>query len=149
MSAPIDALQRALTAEHAAVYGYGVAGARLSGSAVRAARAALDAHRSRRDRLRSLIVDLGAQPVAAAPAYRLPFAVSDAADAKRLAAHIESETAVAYGALAAAATGAERALAARSLQEAAVRAVTWGGKQVTFPGYPADSQPTPTGASPA
>jgi len=142
MSAPVDALQEALAGEHAAGYGYGVVGAYLSGSAVRAARAALDTHRARRDRLRSLLVAAGAEPVEAAPAYRLPFAVTGPADAERLAAHIETEIAVAYGVLVAAATGQERELAARSLQEAAVRAALWRRTSAAFPGYPAASQPT-------
>ena len=142
MSAAVDALQDVLSAEHAAVYGYGVAGAHLSGSAVRAARTALDVHRARRDRLRGLVVDAGGEPVEAAPAYALPFPVAGAEQARRLAAQIENDTAVAYGALVAAATGNERRFAAQAVQDAAVRAATWGAARVAFPGYPAESQPS-------
>jgi hypothetical protein len=145
MTAPIDALQQALAAEHAAVYGYGVAGAHLSGAAVRAARAAIDVHRARRDRLRTLVVDARAEPAEAAAAYRLPLPVTDAASARRLAALIERDIAVVYGVLVAAARGGDREFAARSLQDAAVRAAAWGAEPAAFPGYPVGGEPTPIG----
>ena len=146
MTVPVEAVQEALAAEHAAIYGYGVAGAHLRSAAVRAARAALDQHRARRDRLRGIAVALGAEPAEAAAAYRLPLTVTDAAGARRLAAHIESETAVAYGALVAAATDREREFAARALQDAAVRAALWGAARTAFPGYPATRQPSTSGS---
>jgi Domain of unknown function (DUF4439) len=112
MTAVLDALQAALAAEHAAVYGYGAAGARLRGDAETQARAAYDAHRARRDQLTQLIRSRQGAPVAAAPAYALPFPVRTPAEATRLAAQ----------------------LAVRALQEAAVRAVSWRGTSVPFPG---------------
>ncbi|NED21451.1 DUF4439 domain-containing protein, partial [Streptomyces sp. SID9913] len=47
----LRALQAALAAEHAAVYGYGVVGGRIGKERAPQARSAYDAHRARRDTL--------------------------------------------------------------------------------------------------
>ena len=72
-AAEIAALQAALAAEHAAVYGYGVVGAMLSGAAGSLAHADWLAHQEARDTLEAMLVKLGATPVAAEPG--LPAAV--------------------------------------------------------------------------
>ena len=77
-SASVAALQGALAAEHAAVYGYGVVGAMLAGSEQADARADWTAHQVARDTLAAMLTKLGATPVAASPAYGLPFAVTSA-----------------------------------------------------------------------
>ncbi|WP_256095058.1 DUF4439 domain-containing protein, partial [Streptomyces sp. EN27] len=64
-SPELAAVQAALAAEHAAVYGYGVLGGRLDGEQGAEARAAHDAHRARRDALARTARDLGGRPVAA------------------------------------------------------------------------------------
>jgi hypothetical protein len=130
------ALQGALGAEHAAVYGYGVLGARLTGAARETARQALDAHRARRDELARQLQAQGGRPQASAAAYALPFEVTDAASATRLAVHLEEGVAAYLADLVAAVTGDARLQAARWLQETAVRAVRWRGAGVTFPGMP-------------
>ncbi|MFE1311546.1 MULTISPECIES: ferritin-like domain-containing protein [unclassified Streptomyces] len=132
--AELTALQAALAAEHAAVYGYGVVGGRIDQRRRTDARAAYDAHRARRDALVREVRDLGTQPVAASAAYALPFQVPDAAAAVRLAAELEERVAGVYADLVRAATGARRASAAAALREAAVRAVRWSGESVAFPG---------------
>ncbi|MGY5106639.1 DUF4439 domain-containing protein, partial [Streptomyces sp. 900105245] len=71
--AEVAALQAALAAEHAAVYGYGVVGGRIGEHGRTEARAAYDAHRARRDALVREVRDLGGEPVAASAAYALPF----------------------------------------------------------------------------
>ena len=71
--AELQALQAALAAEHAAVYGYGVAGAMLSGADQALAMADWKAHQEARDTLQAMITKLGATPVAASAAYELPF----------------------------------------------------------------------------
>jgi hypothetical protein len=129
-----------LAAEHASVYGYGVVGAHLAGPAQQLARTAFDAHRSRRDRLIALIKDLGADPVAAAPAYTLPEPVTDAASAKRLAAHLELGVAAADIDLVAYAPPEQRADVALDVQTCAVRAAQWTDTPTAFPGLP----PSPT-----
>jgi hypothetical protein len=145
----LKALQAALAAEHAAVYGYGVVGGRIREGRRTEARAAYDAHRARRDALTREIRDLGAAPVAAAPAYALPFAVSDSDAAVRLAAVLEDRVAGVYSDLVRATGGEQRRSAAEALREAAVRAVRWNGESVAFPGLAeraatASASPTPT-----
>ncbi|MFJ3905931.1 ferritin-like domain-containing protein [Streptomyces sp. NPDC090025] len=130
----LDAAQAALAAEHAAVYGYGVVGAKVGEARRAEATAAFQAHRARRDGLRRTVRDLGGEPVAAAGGYQLPFAVPDPAAAVRLAAFLEDRVAGVYSDLVRSAEGPLRRDAAAALREAAVRAVRWRGSDVTFPG---------------
>lgn len=137
MSAPVAALQDALAAEHAAVYGYGVAGALLAGAVQSDARADWTAHRAARDNLATMLSRLGAAPVAASPAYRLPFPVTSPRSAARLAAALEEGVTRAYLALVAVSDPALRSFAAQSMQAAANRALAWSGTTTAFPGMPA------------
>ncbi|CAL9433009.1 hypothetical protein SUDANB105_02077 [Streptomyces sp. enrichment culture] len=130
----LGALQAALAAEHAAVYGYGVVGGRIRQERRVEARAAYDAHRARRDALVREVRDLGGTPVAAAAGYALPFPVTDSDTATRLAAELEERVAGVYSDLVRAAEGGRRGTAATALREAAVRAVRWRGGSVAFPG---------------
>ncbi|OEU91447.1 hypothetical protein AN216_24810 [Streptomyces oceani] len=130
----LDAAQAALAAEHAAIYGYGVVGGRISDERRQEARGAYDAHRARRDALQRAIRDLGGEPEPAAAAYALPFDVPDGAAAVRLAAELEDRVGAVYADLVRASTGARRRDAAGALREAAVRAVRWRGSGPAFPG---------------
>lgn len=132
--AELRALQAALAAEHAAVYGYGMVGGRIGDDRRKEAREGYDAHRARRDELRRGVRDLGGTPRAAAAAYELPFPVPDAAAAVRLAAELEDRVAAVYADLVRDGAGARRRDAAGALREAAVRAVRWRGSGVAFPG---------------
>jgi hypothetical protein len=134
----LTALQSALAAEQATIYGYGVAGAVMLGTDRDDATAALQSHMVIRDQLMTLISALGATPVAAQPAYRLPSAVTDTANARALAAHLEQSGAGALWDLIAATAPAShaRSLAIDWLSEAAVRAAHWGAQQA-LPGQPA------------
>ncbi|MFJ8395358.1 ferritin-like domain-containing protein [Streptomyces sp. NPDC094144] len=132
--ATLKAAQAALAAEHAAVYGYGVAGGRVAAGRRAEATAAHHAHRARRDALVRTVRGLGGEPVAADPAYALPFAVPDPATAVRFAAVLEDRVADVYSDLVRAAGGPLRREAADALREAAVRAVRWRGSGVPFPG---------------
>lgn len=136
--APQRALQAALAAEHAAVYGYGIVGARLSGARGKRAREAWNAHRSARDRLRERVRQAGATPTPAAPAYGLPHRVTGTETAVRLAVHLEDRVAGAYLELVAAGDEDQRRFAAAATQECAVRAAHWRGSSVAFPGLPED-----------
>lgn len=133
-AAALSAAQKALAAEHAAVYGYGVVGGRVGADRRAEAGSAYTAHRARRDALRRTVRDLGGTPAAAAAAYRLPFPVTDAAAAVRLAAQLEDKVADVYSDLVRAAEGAVRRDAADALREAAVRGARWRGSGVAFPG---------------
>lgn len=133
----IAALQGALAAEHAAVYGYGVAGAMLSGTGQASARAGWTAHQVARDNLFALLTKRGATPVAASPAYELPFAVTGAPAAGRLVASLEDGVTRAYLGLVAVGDQALRTFAAQAMQASAGRAAAWSGTTVAFPGMPA------------
>ncbi|MFF7844284.1 ferritin-like domain-containing protein [Streptomyces ossamyceticus] len=132
--AELKAMQAALGAEHAAVYGYGIVGGKIGDARQSEAREAYDAHRARRDLLTRAVRDLDGRPEASAAAYALPFAVTDADSAVRLAVELEERVAWVYSDLVRAATGERRASAAEALREAAVRAVRWRGGSVAFPG---------------
>ncbi|MEU6772110.1 ferritin-like domain-containing protein [Streptomyces sp. NPDC046759] len=150
-TAELTALQAALAAEHAAVYGYGIVGGKISSARRAEARAAYDAHRARRDTLSREVRDLGGQPVAANAAYALPFPVPDSPAAVRLAARLEERLAGVYADVVRAVTGARRGAAAAALREAAVRAVRWSGESVAFPGLAerADEGAGAAGAAPS
>ena len=84
-AAEVSALKAALRAEHAAVYGYGVVGAHLTGAALAAATSDWIAHQVARDSLEATLRAAGQQPAAAAAAYRLPHPVRNPAGAMALA----------------------------------------------------------------
>jgi hypothetical protein len=153
MSEPVAALQQALGAEHAAVYAYGVLGARLTGAARADATAAEAAHRARRDGLVLRLADTGADngtdagagagatPTPASPAYTLPFPVTNRSTALRLAVLVEQRAAAVWRAAVPATTGADRSAAVTALTDCAVRATRWrqradpaAAPTVAFPG---------------
>jgi Domain of unknown function (DUF4439) len=135
-SAPgtIRALQTALTAEHAAVYGYGVAGAYLTGSTKATATSDWLAHQVARDHLEAVLRSLGAQPAAASVAYQLPAPVRNAGEAVALAVVLEERIATAYLGLVALSNDPIRDYGALQVQASALRAAAWRGGTVAFPG---------------
>ena len=87
------ALQSALAAENAAIYGYGVAGAQLGTAARVQALRDWTQHEVARDQLQAMLTSLGVKPVAAQPAYRLPFPVHGTRAAISLAGYLENQVA--------------------------------------------------------
>lgn len=132
----LAALQAALAAEHAAVYGYGVAGAMLNGADRASALNDWRLHQDARDTLQAMIVKLGATPVAPSAAYELPFTVADKRSARRLAAALEDGVTQAYLGVVAVTDPALRAFGALAMQPPANRAAAWRGSTVAFPGMP-------------
>ncbi|MFC1421457.1 DUF4439 domain-containing protein [Streptacidiphilus cavernicola] len=130
----LAALQAALAAEDAAVYAYGVVGAELGGARRTAATAAYQAHRARRGALQQWIAATGAVPVAAAPAYQLPAAVTGTASAVRLAGLVEDRTCAVYANAVQATAGALRGGMAAALRQAALDTLAWRGAGSAFPG---------------
>lgn len=133
----VDVLQDALAAEHAAVWLYGVLGARTSASARPALfgllTAAYTTHRGRRDTLEGFLREAGAEPVAAADAYELPRLDSPAlvtAEARR----VEAACATTYATTVAGTTGVVRAWAAAALVDTAVRELDLGADPEALPG---------------
>jgi hypothetical protein len=129
---PVDALQTALAAEHAALYVYGALGARTSQSATPALFAevsdAYAAHRAWRDLLTSRLVDEGAEPTPAAPTYELPTGVA------RAAVVVEERCATTYAYVVANTAGADRTWAIGALTRSATRRVAFGAAPDALPG---------------
>jgi hypothetical protein len=132
--ADLSAVQTALAGIDAAIYAYGLCGARLSGDERQAALDAMAAHRGSRDRLRQLLTAAGATPPAAAAAYDPPFAVTGAGSARRLAGLVEDRCAGQLAAAAADLTGDDRLWAAGAAARSAVRQVHWTGAAPVWSG---------------
>ncbi|MEV0202570.1 ferritin-like domain-containing protein [Nonomuraea sp. NPDC050691] len=149
MSGDAEGLGKALAAEHAAVFAYGLIGARTSGTLRSKATRAFDAHRARRDQLRTLITARGGRPAEAEPSYSLPLVPSTPADAVRLAVQIETGMTAAYLELVASDDAALRKYAALAMQEAVARSYAFRPAIGTaFPGMPGTPSPAPSPASP-
>ncbi|MDQ1700422.1 MAG: hypothetical protein QOG34_2285 [Frankiaceae bacterium] len=137
-----DALQAALSVEHQAVYGYGLAAAHLSRPRYAAVLAALTDAELRRDRLADLLRRRGQDPAPAAPGYLPPSPVTDAAAAVALCLRLEhAAEGAAWDLVAASAPGdAVRKLGVQRLAMAAVRAAKWAGAaaaaEPALPGQP-------------
>ena len=135
---PVDALQRTLAAEHAALHVLGTLGARTSASATPQLyadiSAAYDEHRTGRDLLTSRVREHGAEPVAAEPAYELPARLDSPDAVTRAALDVERRCEAAFAWLVEQTSGADRRLAITSLTRAAVRALAFRGSPEIFPG---------------
>jgi len=119
-----ELLATLLRAAHATVYGYGVLGARLDEASRRAALAAVDGHRARRDQLVTRLRQRGAPVPVSEPAYDI--SVPGPVEALALAVRLEEGMAVRWRDLVAGTDDpALRALATAGLTETAVRAARW------------------------
>ncbi len=136
----LDALQATLTDEHAALYTYGVLGARTSQAATPTLYDALTSgyrrHRSRRDQLRSMVVDAGGQPVAAAAAYELEGTLLRAPQVQRAALDLEVASVEVLTALVAQSSGEVRSWALTEATWSATWQLELGGTALTWPGAP-------------
>lgn len=121
-----------LAAEHAAVYAYGLLGARLDETTRRAALTAFDAHRSRRDDLLTRLRERGLPAVGAEPSYDA--AVRDHDQALALAVRVETELGVRWRDLVAVTDDAGlRRLGIQGLNDSAVRGAQWRKTAGTAP----------------
>jgi hypothetical protein len=118
----VEAFTSALLAEHAAVFGYGLVGARLDSGTLALATQAELAHRARRDVLIAKLTERGAKAPPAEPSYGLPEPVTDQAGALKLAIGIEERTAAAWRAALLSTEADDRRTAVDALTDCAVRA---------------------------
>ena len=136
----LDALQATLADEHAAVYIYGVLGARTSQSATPVLYDALVAgyrrHRARRDQLGVLVREAGGDPVVAAPAYELDSRVLRSGDVQAAALRLEVSSVEALLALVARSTSSVREWAVTEAVWSAAWQLELGGTAQTWPGAP-------------
>ncbi|MGW0484322.1 ferritin-like domain-containing protein [Nonomuraea sp. NPDC003214] len=142
-AADLGKLRKALAAEHAAIFAYGVLGARTTGPLRTRLAGNFDAHRERRDELRVLITARGDRPVEPEASYALPSVPSSATAATRLAGQVESGLMAAYLELTAATDAGLRQYGAAAMQEAAARAHAFTPAMTPFPGLPAPATPPP------
>jgi hypothetical protein len=135
---PVQALSKALAAEHAAVHLYGLLGARSSKSRQPTLFAKLDqtyeAHRDARDRLTVLLSAKGSDPVAAKVDYEPPGPTSTPGQIQAVARTIERRVTRTYGELVANTVGSDRRWAIAALDASAVREVAFGVAPTSFPG---------------
>lgn len=144
----MQALQRVLAAQHAAVYGYPVIGVHLGNPGlVRRARQLEAGHRQLRDELMDQLAGRGVSPVVAEASYPAPEPMTGPAAAQRWAVQLEQDCAGAYRyLLAATVTGAAaqaglRQQALTGLTAAAQQAAQWrsllnpAAPTVAFPGF--------------
>jgi hypothetical protein len=140
-TSPLDALQRTLAAEHAAIFVLGALGGRASNLTAAPLRSALsaayDAHVERRDQLRTMVTTAGGDPVAAEPAYRLPHPLTTADQIEAEALRIERACVTTYAALVAASAGPDRRWAVEALVATAVGETAFGGRAEPLPGLDA------------
>jgi len=136
----LDALQATLVDEHAALYTYGVLGARTSQAASPALFETLTAgyrrHRARRDQLQLMVRDAGGEPVAAGAAYDLDGSLLRPPQLERAAADLEAESVEQLVALVALSTGSVREWALTEATWSAVWRLRLGAAAETWPGAP-------------
>jgi hypothetical protein len=135
---PVQALQKALAAEHAAVHLYGLLGAQSSKSRQPTLFRKLDetyeAHRAARDQLTVLVSAKGRDPVAAKVDYVVPGPTSTPAQIEPVARTIERRVTLTYGELVANTAGSDRRWAISALDASALREVAFGAEPSDFPG---------------
>ncbi len=135
---PVEALQKALAGEHAAVYLYGILGAHASKSRQPSLFAKLDStyegHRTARDELTVLISAQGEDPVAAQVSYELPGQVGSAEEIVATALTVERRMTLLYGELVGHTVGRQRSWAIGQLDRSALRELRFGARPSRFPG---------------
>jgi hypothetical protein len=136
--AQVEAMQRTLGAEHAAVQVLAELGGRVSVAEspgpAELIRSAYESHRARRDFLVGEITRRGATPVGAEPAYDVDTADRSASTLLRTALRTETRCAEAYADQVARSTGRTRLWAVDALSESARRSLVLGGSPSAYPG---------------
>lgn len=134
----VQAWQRTLAGEEAALYVWAVLGARTSQSGAptlfAAVRAAYVEHRERRDDLIGQVAATGATPTPAATAYALPGGLDTASGVRAAAVALEEGGAATYAALVGATSAAAREQAIAWLEISAIRVLAFRGTPEMFPG---------------
>jgi hypothetical protein len=113
----VDALQRALASEHAALWSYKMSMAFVPADWAARARADIEAHTTLRGQITQTLSDVGQRPVSAQPAYTPPQPVVDAVSAGALLVSAETDTIAAWRSV------MERS-AQTALREAGLKAMT-------------------------
>ncbi len=135
---PVEALQKTLAGEHAAVFLYGVLGAQSSKSRqptlFRQLNSVYATHRRTRDQLTVLVAAHGADPVAAEVSYEVPGSIDGPGQILVVARTIERRMTRILGELVANTSESDRRWAIGTLDASALRELTFGGTPGNFPG---------------
>jgi len=124
--AAVGALQRALAAEHAAIWVYDLVTAFLSAAYDEAIEAAVEEHQARRDATEQVLTNAGVSPVPPESAYRTPKPVTGEESAVAVVVVAETDATAAWrGVLERTADPALRRYALDALQASAVHATHW------------------------
>ena len=129
-------LQLTLSAEHAAVYAYGVIGGRGSEERLGTSRLAYDVHLERRDVLTSMIQAASVSPAASLPGYDLPVRITSPAAVARFARTVELRSCEVYAQVVSETTADARGFCAAALTGCGSWSVAWGQAPQPFPGAP-------------
>lgn len=139
----VAALQQALAAEHAAIYGYAAVGPALPHAQAVHAHTNEVAHRISRDALMAILTGAGAFPISSATSYPVPAQPVTATVARRHALGLETTCCQRWRYVVAVAAGIAPAPledAVRALTASAVRATRWRAQltpaspTIAFPG---------------
>lgn len=123
---PVESLQTALSAEHAAVWVLELAAAFVSAEVAPAVAESLTAHRARRDAAARLLRDVAVRPVPTDPAYTTPAPIADQPSAVAALVVAESDLTGAWRAVIERTDDAAlRGTALDNLTDSAVRAARW------------------------
>ena len=137
---PLEALQATLRGEHAAVYVYGVLGARADAGndsdLATQVRTAYTQHTRRRAELEQRVRQAGGSPAVAAVGYAIPRQLGSSRGIRAAALELEARAAASYAELAGSTTDGNRAWAIDALTDTAVRRLQLGGEPETLPGLP-------------
>ncbi|MBB5894215.1 ferritin-like domain-containing protein [Kutzneria kofuensis] len=136
----VDALQRALAAEHAAIWAYGLAGAFLPAASDPALTKGSEAHTVRRDAVIATVKKLGATPRSAEPGYSTPQPLTNQSSAFVLLVAAETDVVSAWRSVLEYTSESQiRKTALDALTDGAVRAMSWrqaGGQTPATPALP-------------
>ena len=136
----VDALQRALAAEHAAIWAYGLAGAFLPAGSRPALAKGSEAHTVRRDATITTLKNAGATPKAAEPGYSVPHPLTNQSSAFTLLVAAETDTVSSWRSVLEHTSDSDlRKTTLDAMTDAAVRAMTWrqsGGQTPSTPPLP-------------
>jgi hypothetical protein len=136
----VDALQRALASEHAAIWAYGLVSAFLPAASDAALAKGSQAHTVRRDAVTATLKNAGATPKSAEPGYATPQPLTNAASAFALLVAAETDVVAAWrSVLEHTSDSGVRKTALDALTDGAVRAMSWrqaGGQTPATPPLP-------------
>ncbi|MFI9384790.1 ferritin-like domain-containing protein [Kutzneria sp. NPDC052558] len=133
----VEALQRALAAEHAAIWAYGLAGAFLPAASRAALTKGAEAHTVRRDATITTLKGAGATPNAAEPGYSVPMPLTNQSSAFTLLVSAETDSVGTWrSVLENTSDQGLRKTALDALTDAAVRAMSWRQSSGQTPATP-------------